>query len=447
MFSGVSGLRTHQTRMDVIGNNIANVNTVGFKSSRATFQEIFSQTLRGASAPDANSGRGGTNPMQVGLGIGLASIDTLTTRGSVQRTDYPYDLAIDGDGFFIVKGTEGSGYKFTRAGNFGLDELGNLVAPSGLNVYGWLEYSFDVESGEYVFNTEASIAPINFYYDEINGNKRICEPKATENMRLTGNLDSSYKVLDDPDKMNNPKNDLTATDNYFKLPVSCFDALGNEYYLEVYFAKANSTNPSEWTFTIAKENSSADFTFGGNDFATGTITFDANGKPSGGTVFNLTLTPGASKGTTPVEITINLGGITAYSAESSGKASFVDGYKAGSLYNFSIGADGIITGFYDNGQQKPLGKIALAMFENPAGLMKVGENLFEMTVNSGDFNTIVSPGLGGSGSLSPGTLEMSNVDLSKEFTEMIITQRGFQANSRIITTSDEMLQELVNLKR
>ena len=134
MFSGVSGLRAHQTRMDVIGNNVANVNTVGFKSGRVTFQEVFSQTLRGAGAPDSATGRGGQNPMQVGLGIGVGAVDTITTRGSLQRTDNPTDLSIEGEGFFIVKGSNADTYKFTRAGNFGVDKLGNLVTGNGMNV-------------------------------------------------------------------------------------------------------------------------------------------------------------------------------------------------------------------------------------------------------------------------------------------------------------------------
>jgi len=164
MFSGVSGLRAHQTKMDVIGNNIANVNTVGFKSGRVTFQEVFNQTLKGAGAPDPVTGRGGTNPMQVGLGIGVGVVDTLVTRGSLQRTDSPTDLSIEGEGFFIVRGGNTDTFRFTRAGNFGIDKLGNLVTGSGMNVYGWQAYKRELD-GSYTYDTELPIEPINLYSD------------------------------------------------------------------------------------------------------------------------------------------------------------------------------------------------------------------------------------------------------------------------------------------
>jgi flagellar hook protein FlgE len=162
---------------------------------------------------------------------------------------------------------------------------------------------------------------------------------------------------------------------------------------------------------------------------------------------SLKVAPASSIGTEPIDIKLDFTKMTMYSADSSVKPTNVDGYSTGNLVTFNIGSDGMLTGIYSNGQQQPLGMVALASFENPAGLQKVGENMFIPTTNSGDFKKGLKPGSEGVGTLNPGTLEMSNVDLSKEFTDMIVTQRGFQANSRIITTSDEMLQELVNLKR
>jgi len=185
--------------------------------------------------------------------------------------------------------------------------------------------------------------------------------------------------------------------------------------------------------------------------ASGSIRFDSKGqiiKDNEDEVFPLiTIEPDESVGSEPIEIKLDFSGLTMYSGDSSVKPISVDGYSTGSLVTFNIGADGIITGIYSNGQQQPLGMLALASFENPAGLQKVGNNMFLPTTNSGDFTKAVRAGMGSVGTLNPGTLEMSNVDLSREFSDMIITQRGFQANSRIITTSDEMLQELVNLKR
>jgi len=451
MFSGVSGLRAHQTRMDVIGNNIANVNTIGFKSGRVTFQEIFSQTLRGSGAPDAATGRGGTNPMQVGLGLGVGTVDTVFTRGSVQRTDNPTDLSIEGDGFFIVKGGSADTYKFTRAGNFGIDKLGNLVSGSGLNVYGWQEYKRNSD-GSYEFDTEKPIEPINLYSDVYNNNKRMIAARKTENAVFAGNLDATQPFIGAA--LDNIGGTVPAAHPQFKVPVTVYDSLGNDYKVNICFSKCfidDTTDPANpvtsWYWSI--ENPS-----GISSGATGYLQFDKDGKimTGGGApdvTPSVTFTPtAASTGTGPFTVEFDFSKLTMYAADSSVKPTNVDGYPTGNLVTFNIGSDGILTGIYSNGQQQPLGLIALASFENPAGLQKVGDNLYIPTTNSGDFTGKgLKAGSEGVGTLSPGTLEMSNVDLSREFTDMIVTQRGFQANSRIITTSDEMLQELVNLKR
>lgn len=449
MFSGVSGLRAHQTKMDVIGNNVANVNTLGFKSGRVTFQEVFNQTLRGAGAPDAALGRGGTNPMQIGLGTGVGAIDTMMTRGSSQRTDNPTDLSIEGEGFFIVKGSNTDSFKFTRAGNFGLDKLGNLVSGSGMNVYGWMKYTPQTD-GSVKFDTEAEIKPINLYTDEDNGNKRVIAAKATENALFAGNLDSGLAV------------DTTADAVQFTVPFTVYDSLGNAHELAVNFTKTK-TNPgeptqdppvlstTEWSYTITAKNGKGTYDAGGSS----TIKFDSNGKlvTSDDTMppeIKLTVDPDGTandSGIDPFDINLNFKSMTMFAADCSVKPTNVDGYSTGNLVTFNIGSDGMLTGIYSNGQQQPLGLVALASFSNPAGLQKVGDNLFITSTNSGEFTKGVQVGSEGVGTLSPGTLEMSNVDLSREFTDMIVTQRGFQANSRIITTSDEMLQELVNLKR
>ncbi|MGE5473457.1 MAG: flagellar hook protein FlgE [Ignavibacteriales bacterium] len=443
MFSGVSGLKSHQTKLDVIGNNIANVNTVGYKSSRVTFQEVFSQTVRGAGAPDTTTGRGGTNPMQVGLGMGVAAVDTVFTRGSVQRTDNSTDLSIDGDGLFIVKGGSDDSYCFTRAGDFTVDKMGNFVTSSGGNIYGWQYHTSDPNNpGTEVYDTEKAVEPINIYSDSYNGNKKIIAPSATDEVALSGNLN-----------MND-----TPTDDAIIVPLTVFDAYGNEYEAEVQFQK--SATDHVWNYTVSDTEATPRFAD-----VTGTITFDTTAGNEGKA---LTATGGANAPGTPVPalkrmITLGLnavdasltnityeldfGKITQYATDSSAKAYSVNGYNSGTLSSFSIGSDGVITGIYSNGQQQPLGLIALANFENPSGLQKVGDNLYRATTNSGEFKKGVKPGAEGLGTLNPGTLEMSNVDLSSEFTEMITTQRGFQANSRIITTSDEILQELVNIKR
>lgn len=428
MFSGVSGLRAHQTRMDVIGNNVANVNTVGFKSGRVTFSEIFSQTLRGAGAPDSATGRGGTNPMQVGLGLNINAIDTLMTRGSLQRTDNPTDVSIEGEGFFVVKGGEADAYKFTRAGNFSIDKLGNLVTGSGLNVYGWQELA---ENRTDAFNTDQDATPINLY-NAGNRNMQILPAKETSYAVLSGNLDASKAKISTPP---------AATDYVFKMPMTVYDRLGNSYKITVEFTKTDaSATGSEWTYTVDT---------GTGTPTTDTLTFDVDGKLTDPlTKISIPFQPDATAGTGGFDVDFDFTKITTFAADSSVKPTDVDGYTMGSLVTFNVGSDGIITGVYDNGQQQALGQFCIATFQNAAGLQKVGDNLYIQTTNSGDFNRRgVKPGASGAGTLSPGTLEMSNVDLSREFTDMIITQRGFQANSRIITTSDEMLQELVNMKR
>lgn len=454
MFSGVSGLRAHQTRMDVIGNNIANVNTVAFKSGRVTFQEIFSQTLRGAGSPDMNTGRAGTNPMQIGLGLGIGAIDTITTRGSVQRTDNPTDLSIEGDGFFIVRGGETDTFRFTRAGNFGIDELGYLNL-NGMNVQGWHDY--DIETKE--FNTEGDLVSINLYRGGPIENKKIIPPMKTDKIELTGNLFSEALSREDYNASNDPsETDLTADTvanartlmeriekkqrgSTLKVPVKVYDKLGNAHELYLCFVKDSvddTANTTTWTVFADGDTSSS-------STAIGTISFDKDGKFISSTLEKITLQP-SNGGTDEIDIDLDFSGMSSYAADNSSRTK-VNGYPTGNLVTFSIGPDGVITGIYSNGQQQPLAMIALASFDNPAGLQKSGESLYLPTTNSGEFRKGLKAGTEGVGMMNPGTLEMSNVDLSREFTDMIVTQRGFQANSRIITTSDEMLQELVNLKR
>lgn len=443
MFSGVSGLQAHQTKMDVIGNNVANVNTVGFKSGRVTFQEVFSQTLRGAGAPDTTTGRGGTNPMQVGLGIGVATVDTITTRGSVQRTDNPTDLSIEGDGFFIVKGGNADTYRFTRAGNFGIDKLGNLVTGSGMNVYGWQAYTKEPD-GTYKFDTENQIEPINLYSDDTNKSKRMIAAKATTSAMFDGNLDASYSIFS---SAASGASSVSTTNNKFLVPLTVYDSLGNDYKVNVSFWKTAVVGGSGGSTTWAWQVDSGSGSMASG--ATGSIEFDTQGQIIQGSSVSpdITIIPASSVGSQSINVKLDFSRLTMYAADSSAKPTNVDGYTTGSLVSFSIGSDGMITGVYSNGQQQPLGLVALASFENAAGLQKVGENMYIPTTNSGEFKKGAKAGAEGVGTLNPGTLEMSNVDLSKEFTDMIVTQRGFQANSRIITTSDEMLQELVNLKR
>lgn len=424
MFSAVSGLRAHQTRMDVIGNNIANVNTAGFKGSRVTFQEVFSQTIRGAGAPQGN--KGGTNPQQVGLGINIASMDTFHIRGSVETTGYNTDAMINGDGFFIV--ADGDVRSYTRAGSFGIDEVGNLVTPDGLKVQG---YMYDSANQRY----ESALSGLQV-------SKSTSFPAmATEGdgaVKFGGNLDANTVIIED-----NPAagdNISTLVDEYGESAVArdttftVYDEKGGEHDIRVAFIKTADNEYEVWSVdddeNLVEEVGNVEFNSDG--------TYDAG---------ELTFTdlPGKS-GADPFSFTVDLSKITEFANESDASAENITGFKQGSLNDFAIDANGVITGYFTNGQMRPIGRIALANFSNPAGLEKTGSNLYRTTANSGE-PLIGNPGTGGRGSLNPGALEMSNVDLSREFTNMITTQRGFQANSRVITSSDEMLQEVVNMKR
>lgn len=427
MYSGVSGLRIHQTKMDVIGNNIANVNTVGFKSSRTTFNEVFSQTLRNASGPNANLG--GRNPMQIGLGSSVSSVDVIMTPGAAQRTDNPLDLKIEGDGFFIV--SDATGNKFTRAGAFLVDKAGNLINTNGMNVMGWKVNQTTGEIEKDKVSKLKILSPENLYSD----------PSATEKATLRGNVNIN-------------DSQLAPAAGGVPFTVTIYDSLGYPYTAA--FTVKSTANPNVYDVELAA-NSITDQKGNPitNDAVNTTITFDpATGKvdTTAGGSFDMTnvQTPFS---TFPAAINVDFSPITRVSGNTTLEALGGDkdglggGNKAGAISGFEIGGDGKILGRYTNGASKLLGQVVIATFDNPPGLKKVGSNLFVETNNSGHFDGIGEDITSTGGVLNSGVLEMSNVDLSKEFTEMITTQRGFQANSRIITTSDEILQELVNLKR
>jgi len=403
--------------MDVIGNNISNVNTVGYKSSRATFQEIFSETLKGAGAPEG--GRGGTNPQQIGLGISLASIDTLHTRGSIESTGYPLDLAIEGNGFFIV--SDGGSPKFTRAGNFIRDTEGNIVNGNGLRVLGWM-----ADENGYI---DTTLSPGTIQIPE----GMQMPPKATSAIKIIGNLDAD-----------------TAVGGIVPFETEIYDVLGRKNKLSFNLVK---TDDNEWEIqeTLSDPNGTPVANAVAVTLPDGTVESIVLSNPP-----TLTFTDGrlTSAGTFTIQagysisedITVDISDIHQFASESGVDPLEVDGYPLGSLEDFNFDALGVATGIFSNGQQKVIARIALAAFNNPSGLHKVGNNLFIQTPNSGQ-PSVGAAGEHGRGTINPSSLEMSNVDIAKEFTNMIITQRGFQANSRIITTSDEMLQELVNLKR
>ena len=425
LYSGVSGLKAHQTKMDVIGNNIANVNTVGFKSSRVTFSELFYQTTQVASGPNADTNTGGQNAKQIGLGTNMGSISVdVTTEGGTQSTGNPFDLKISGDSFFVV--SSGGANYFTKAGNFTTDASGNLVTQSGGLVMGYI-----AETPGATLQTD-QIRPLSIYGAQYMNTP----PEVTTAATYSGNINSE--------------------DSNFAegLPITTFipvyDNLGYKYEIQVQVKKTSATEYEvEATGVYSGNKLIEDLTAE----MSGTLSFDgATGLIAEGSEASFELTiSGKDSFTSPV--TVDFSSLTCYGNESTidcvrgDKNGEGAGKAVGTMISVGVQTDGKIVAAYSNGDNEVIGQIAVANFANPAGLEKVGDNLFAATLNSGEFNGIGEDVTASGGSISSGTLEMSNVDLSTEFTDMIVTQRGFQANSRIITTSDTMIEELLSLKR
>jgi flagellar hook protein FlgE len=398
MYSGISGMKNFQTKLDVIGNNIANVNTYGFKKGRTTFKDLVSQQISGASSSQPN--RGGTNPIQVGLGSSLSSIDTIHTQGSLQTTGRQLDLGLSGDGFFIVQNRDSQYY--TRSGNFYLDELGRLVTAEGSMVQGY--------SG----NDKTQLSPITV------DSSAFMPPEATTSAILKGNLDLK---------------EAASTLN-FKVK----DSQGNNHDLSVKFTKMTT---NEWSYDVVDTTGASVLNTNNNNPTK--LVFNSNGELDGGNSSFVDIAFSPENGASDLAIAIDFDQVTQVNAANTVAVSEMDGNSEGYLESFNIGQTGEVVGVFSNGEVNILSQLALATFSNNGGLTKVGGNLFQASNNSGIPN-IGLPG-DGRGAITAGALEMSNVDLSEEFTEMISAQRGFQANTRIITTSDEILQELVNLKR
>ena len=523
MYAGVSGLKVHQTKMDVIGNNISNVNTTGYKGGRVSFKSMMSQMIQGSKAPQDN--RGGINPKQVGLGVSIGSIDNNMEQGNLQSTGMGTDLAIQGNGFFVTN--DGQQNLYTRAGALSLDEDGNLVnASNGYVMQGWESDETDgtIDTNQPMENltipigksmpgqktTEASFGG-NLDGRAIGGDDRTATIDVFDSLGKKHTMSVNYTrlVSDDPSaKITEGTNeyDFTASDTT-GTPSTSREDLNN---LKIEFKQENSatslsadydpdshtvTCTSDWSGGIGlndtdvknKINSalSSDFpgdpvslstsgTFTESDFegksinlsadatndweweatditdgssitGSGIVNFDSDGTLSSGSTGTVEFdVPGGAADNQTV--TLDLSNLTQSAADYSVDGTKADGYEMGSLESFTINNAGIINGTFSNGLTQALGQVAIANFSNPSGLKKEGESMFVESQNSG-MPQVGTAANGGRGEISAGTLEMSNVDLSKQFTEMITTQRGFQANSKIISTTDQMLQELVNLKR
>jgi flagellar hook protein FlgE len=398
LFSGISGLKAHQTMMDVVGNNIANVNTTGYKTSNVVFEDTLSQLIRASAAPTGTTG--GMNPTQVGLGVQIGAIQTNFLQGSAQTTNKATDLMIQGDGFFVLQ--NGNNEVYSRAGAFTLDTDGNLINSDGM-------YAMGYAASNGVVNSFGALSKIHLPTG-------LSVPgSATSAVTLGGNVSPTGTTQ------------LTLTP-------TVYDANGAAYAVPV---TLTPHNPPDGAYDVNVLDP-ADST---NVLATGTVAFDAAGKyDPAGSSSPLAFTVGG------VAMNLEYTGLTGYAGTSSPTPTKIDGYASGTLTQFQVGGDGVVTGIFSNNQKQALGQLALATFNNPSGLEKLGDSTYTTSANSGLAEVGVANS-GGRGSLVSGALEMSNVDLAQEFTNMIIAQRGFEANSKTISASDEMLQDLVNLKR
>ena len=460
LWSGVSGMQNHQTKMDVVGNNIANVNTNGFKKGRADFQDMISQQLSGAAAPTTEVG--GVNPKEVGLGVQTAAIHTIFTQGNLQSTGVSTDIAIQGNGFFVLQNGEKT--YFTRNGAFSVDKDGTLVNPAnGYRVQGWMARELN---GEMIVQTAASPTDLTIPV----GSKDPA--KATLNVNYACNLNKNTPEI--PEEGATPADIAKGT---WATEQKIYDSFGNEHILSISFTRVVG-DPNSWRATVQVDPENAEFTQTRvglqttdgqtNEFI---VNFDnmgtlrsvtdsaTNGSNEAGAIVLQAsfAVPDANpdEDGNPYRQTfnINLGEIgsmrntvTQSASQSSTKAFSQDGYTLGYLDNFKIDSSGIITGVYSNGTNRTIGKIALASFTNQGGLEKAGDNTYVESNNSGQAN-IGESGIAGKGSLLAGALEMSNVDLTDQFSEMIVTQRGFQSNAATIRTADTLLETVISLKR
>lgn len=415
LYSGISGMNTNGTAMSVIGNNIANTNTVGFKSSRTVFSDLLASSVNGS---------GGA--CQVGRGAGLSTVDNLFSQETFETTASGTDLAIEGEGLFVVREPSGEGLFFTRAGAFRFDNDGYLINPEGYRV-----------QGKSYINGVLSTAGTNDIQIDINAG---VPAKMTGNITLSTKLDSNSEILDptafDPTD--------ASTYNYASNPTTIYDSLGNTQLLTTYFIK---TADNTWDWKVVDENNNTIYSAiddTADSPAGNLLVFDETGAQADPS-YTASLTLPADAGASPQTINFVLKNTTQVATDSQVISQSQDGYGAGDLTNVSVDKEGNVMAKYSNGKEIPISRIVLAKFSNFNGLQKEGSSLFSATGESGDPRI----GVPGSelGNIFTNALEQSNVDLAAEFVKMITTQRGFQANSKVITTTDEMLSELINLKR
>lgn len=407
----LSGLTAMSTALSAIANNLANLNTIGYKDTRVLFRDLFYQTVGSNGAGD---------PVQLGAGVAVSSMPSMFTQGNIDPSGVPTDVAINDAGFFIVQKNGVTTY--TRAGNFSIDEDDTLVTAEGQQVLGYPAVNGAISTGQ-------GLTPLKL------GTGTISPPTATGTVQIRTNLNASAA--------------LGSADASYSTPIVVYDSLGASHVLTFTFDKTGS---NAWDYSISIP--AADVGGAGNPtvLSSGSLVFDSSGNLTtpAADVANIAIT-GLVDGAADMSFTWKLYDagnplLTQVAAANSTSATQQDGASSGALSQYTIGADGVITGSFSNGKTATLGQLALATFANQQGLSRTGKNGFTETLASGQA-VVGTPGTGGRGSLVGGALELSNVDIAKEFASMIVAQRGFQANARVVTTFDEITQDTINLKR
>ena len=410
MYSGVSGLNTNSQAMSVIGNNLANTNTLGFKGSRSVFSDLLSSSVFGS---------GGMS--QVGRGVGLSIVDSINSQGTFETTSSDTDVAIEGAGFFVLKEAGNDTTYYSRAGAFRFDAKGYLVNPEGLRVQG---KQFDpLNNAELLPNDPTDIQVANV---------GLIPANATSELTFNTNLDENSTPIGAI-----PIDPATRATYNYTASSQIFDSLGEPHLLSVYWQLEND-NLNTWNMAYTIDNNN---TLPLNTFAA-QLDFDENGNAP---VLTQTISlPAWANGAAPSTVAISFN-CTQYDSDSIVIGQNQNGYAAGELTNVAINGDGVVVASYSNGRQINISQLVLAKFQNPGGLKLAGSNRYIAPAEVGTIRVgLPGPELG---KLFTNSLEQSNVDMGQEFVKMITTQRGFQANSKIITTVDEMLGELINLKR
>ena len=413
--AGLSGLDANSVYLRVIGNNLANLNTVGYKSSHVNFSDLVSQTIGGS----------GLNPVQVGLGVVTGSISPSFSQGAIENTHEATNAAIQGTGFYVIQSSAGTTY--TRAGNFSLDTSGKLVTPEGFRVQGYTQ-----TNGAGAIVTTGRPADISVPPGVLRA------PVASLSFETTTNLDAR-----------------SAAAASYVTSVQVYDALGTDHQLTITYTK---TGAGAWNYKITTPGEDVTGGTAGTPFSlkTGTLTFASNGRlsqvdgaaPANLTITTPTWTDGAAASTISWKLldANGVASLTGFASTSAPSSVSQDGSAPGQIISMSINPDGQIIATFGAGQTVAIGQIALAVFNNPQGLVRTGGNQFAQSQAAGIPNVGV-PGTGGRGTLIGGALEQSNVDIAQAFTAMIAAQRGYQANAKTITVSDELLVDTVNLKR